>query len=171
MSWLDSFFPSLATQKVTTYLFSEPTFKSWAKQFILGDNTFGYFSVAAKQGTKHCVKTLTRMNLLTILGVLGGLISTITVTIRSLMYNYMFFVIDKSQMKRLYTQRTDADPDQTDPNRSDKDEFLYRAKNRQSYSFGYLGYLSMLIVSNICCCCIGCCRESCDRRLKSFKKF
>ena len=111
------------------------------------------------------------MNLLTILGVLGGLISTITVTIRSLMYNYMFFVIDKSQMKRLYTQRTDADPLQTDPNRSDKDEFLYRAKNRQSYSFGYLGYLSMLIVSNICCCCIGCCRESCDRRLKSFKKF
>ena len=96
MDRMSFIFPSLKSQQIKLYLFSEPTFKSWDEQYILGDSTFGYFSVSAKQGTKHCVENYNRMNLLTLLSIIGGLISTLTVSIRSLMYNYMYFTIDKS---------------------------------------------------------------------------
>ena len=102
----------------------------------------------------------------------------LTYLIDYFMEGYQSFTIDKSMMKRLYSvekepyqkfddkqEEVDKDKDkkvddEQEGRRSDKEEFLYRIRNRQSYSFGYCSYIwtSLLIKMFSCCCCCRCCK-------------
>ena len=124
---------------IETRSLTDPLYATADKTWIT-DPSIGYFNVSLLQSPYGCTTSYNRFDLFDIITALGGLLSVIAYLVDYFISSYQEFTLDKSMMKRLYTEEkepyqkyekesaNDGSDDQGDKKarRSDKDEFLYR---------------------------------------------
>lgn len=84
-----------------------------------------------------------------------------------LLGDYQQFTLDKSLLKRLYTEDKELIEEEPD----DKKELVSRILNRKKFRYSYCELIKLKLMKLFCCC--NCCKKSFyyDKRMKRFESY